>query len=103
MNAWCTLARVVSAHHTDQIPDLPRHASTIIRAEVHSRHTRRNQTQKMRSAGVSFRRFGADRRKTMSCCRKATFSSCSWAEVLSIEVRAPSTVNRRCCADHWSK
>ena len=41
------------------------------------------QTQKIRSAGVSLRRFGADRRKTASCCRKARFSSRSWAEVLT--------------------
>src|SRR5262245_42705060 len=47
--------------------------------------------------------FGAERRKTASCCRKARFSSRNCAEVLSIEVRAPSTVNRRCCADQRSK
>src|SRR5215813_4125140 len=74
-------------------------ALDIIREDFQSLHTRRNQTQKIRSAGVSVRRFGADRRKTASCCRKARFSSRSWAEVLSIEVRVPSTVNRRCCTD----
>jgi hypothetical protein len=31
------------------------------------------------------------------------FSGPYGAGVLSIEVRAPSTVNRRCCADQWSK
>jgi hypothetical protein len=31
---------------------------TIIRADCQSLHTRRNQTQKIRLAGVSFRRFG---------------------------------------------
>jgi len=131
VNAWCTPARVVAAHHPDQIPNLLRHAGPtwlaaadfprpeqakaftmpgdngfrldIIRADFQSLHTRRNQTQKIRSAGVSRRRLGADRRKTASCCRKARFSSRSWAEVLSIEVRAPSTVNRRCRADQRSK
>jgi len=129
VNAWCAPARVVAAHHPDQI--LLRHAGptrlaaaefprpeqakplrcqattvsalTIIRADFQSLHTRGNQTQKIRSAGVSFNRFGADRPKTASCCRKARFSSRNWAEVLSIEVRAPSTVNRRCCADQRSK
>src|SRR5215467_3035948 len=62
-------------------------ALTIISEDFQSLHTRRNQTQKIRSAGVSFRRFGADRRKTASCCRKARFSSRDWAEVLSIEVK----------------
>src|SRR5215467_12969720 len=60
-------------------------ALTIVRADFQSLHTRRNQTQKIRSAGVSFNRFGAERRKTASCCRKARFSSRNWAEVLSIE------------------
>src|SRR5262249_54180784 len=140
MNAWRIPARVVAAHHPDQISNLLRHAGptslaaadfhvqnkrkplrcqattvsalTIIRADFQSLHTRRNQTQKIRSAGVSFNRFGAER-KTASCCRKARFSSRDWAEGLSIEVRAPSkagedvilkrTVNRRCCADQRSK
>src|SRR6201987_36719 len=44
-------------------------ALTIIRADFQSLHTRRNQTQKNRSAGGSFNRFGVDRRKTASCCR----------------------------------
>src|SRR5262244_1714235 len=85
MNAWRTPARVVAAHHPDQISNLLRHAGptwlaaadlprpeqakalrcqattvsalTIIRADVQSLHTRRNQTQKIRSAGVSFNRF----------------------------------------------
>jgi hypothetical protein len=78
-------------------------ALTIIRTDFQSLHTRRNQTQKIRSAGISLRRFGADRRKTVSCCRNARFSSRSWAEVLSIEVRAPSTENRRFWADQRSK
>jgi len=34
---------------------------------------------------------------------QARFSSRSWAEVLSISVMAPSTVNRRCCADQRGK
>jgi hypothetical protein len=129
VNAWCTPTRVVSAHHPDQITNLLRHAGqtwlaaadfprpeqakaftmqtttvsalTIIRTDFQSLHKHRNQTQKIRSAGVSFSRFGADRRKTASYCRKARFSSRSWVE--SIEVRAPSTVNRRCCADQRSK
>jgi len=49
-------------------------ALTIIRTDFQSPHTRPNQTQKIRSAGVSFNRLGADRRKTASCCRKARFS-----------------------------
>src|SRR6266849_9959295 len=60
-------------------------ALTIIRADFQSPHTRRNQTQKIRSAGVSFNRLGAERRKTASCCRKARFSSRSWLEVLNSE------------------
>ena len=28
VNAWCTPARVVSAHRPDQIPNLPRHAGS---------------------------------------------------------------------------
>jgi hypothetical protein len=63
-------------------------AFTIIRAVFQSLHRRRSQTQKIRSAGVSFSRLGAERRRTISYCRKARFSSCSWAEVLNIEVRA---------------
>jgi hypothetical protein len=39
---------------------------TIIRTDFQSPHTRRNQTQKIRSAGVSFNRLGAERRKTVS-------------------------------------
>src|SRR5215470_6315765 len=78
---------------------LRRHATTvsaltIIRADFHSPHRRSNQTQKIRSAGVSFNRFGAERRKTASCCRKARFSSRSWLEVLNIEASAPCTLNR---------
>ena len=94
VNAWCTPAglfrliiriRSRTSRGTLGRPGLPRRifqiqnkrkpfrcqattvsALTIIRAEVQSHHTRRKQTQKMRSAGVSFRRFGAERRKTMS-------------------------------------
>src|SRR3954468_6227802 len=78
-------------------------ALTIIRADFQSPHTRRSQTQKIRSARVSFSRLGAERRKTVSCCRKARFSRRSWAEVLNIEVRTSSTANRRCCARQKSK
>ena len=67
------------------------------------RERRRRQTQKILSAGVSYNCLGADRRKTTSWCRKARFSSRNWAEVLSIEVRAPSTVNKHCCADKMGK
>src|SRR5215472_10586176 len=69
-------------------------ALTIIRADFHSPRRRSNQTQKIQSAGVSFNRFGAERRKTASCCRKARFSSRSWLEVLNIEASAPCTLNR---------
>src|SRR3954452_22711317 len=62
-------------------------AFTIIRADFQSPHTHRSHTQKIRSTRVSFSRLGAERRKTVSCCRKARFSRRSWAEVLNIEVR----------------
>jgi hypothetical protein len=61
-------------------------------------HTRRSQTQKIRSAGVSGRRFGAERRRTASGCRQARFSSRRWAEDWHSEVRAHSTARRRRCA-----
>jgi hypothetical protein len=64
---------------------------------------RSNQTRKIRSAGVSFSRLGAERRKTASCCRKARFSSRSWLEVLNIEASAPSKLNWCRCADRRSK
>src|SRR4051812_35771538 len=73
-------------------------ALTIIRTDFQSPHTRRSHTQKIRSARVSLSRLGAERRKTVSCCRKARFSKRSWAEVLNIEVRTSSTASRRCCA-----
>jgi hypothetical protein len=47
-------------------------AFTIIRADFQSPHTHRSQTQKIRSAPISFSRLGAERRKTVNCCRKAT-------------------------------
>ena len=59
-------------------------------------HTRRSQTQKIRSAAVTLSRLGADLRKTASCCRKARFSNRSAAEVFNIETSARSTVNRAC-------
>jgi len=111
VNAWCTPARVIAAHHPDQIADLLWHAGptwlaaadfprpeqakalTMPGDNCSALTIRRNQTQKIRSAGVSFNRFGAERRKTASYCRKARFSSRNCAEILSIEVRAPSTVN----------
>jgi hypothetical protein len=46
---------------------------TISRTDFQSPHRRRSQTQKIRSAGVSFRRLGDERRSTLSCCRKARF------------------------------
>jgi hypothetical protein len=131
MNARCTPARVVVAQHPNQIPNLLRHlgaprlatvdsprperrkplrcqamtvsAFTIIRADFQSRHTRGSQTEKIRSAAVSFSRLGTERRKTVSCCRRARFSSRSWAEVLNIAVRVPSTANRRSCARQKSR
>src|SRR4051812_19626591 len=78
-------------------------ALTMIKADFQSVHTHRSQTQKIRSADVSFRRLGADRCKTPSCCRKARFSSRSWAELLHREARAPTMVNRRCRADYTSQ
>jgi len=78
-------------------------ALTIIRADFQSAHTRCNQTQKIRSVGVNFNRLGADRRNTVSCCRRARFSSRSCAEVLNIEARAPSAVNRCGCADRRNR
>src|SRR5947208_9073331 len=124
MNTRRTPARIVAAQHPDQISNLLRHlgttrlatadspppeqakplrcqaitvsALTIIRADFQSPHTRRSQTQKIRSARVSFSRLGAERRKTVSCCRKARFSRRSWAEVLNIEVRTSSTAASRC-------
>src|SRR4029450_12312822 len=56
-------------------------ALTIIRAGFQSHHTRRSQTQKIRSAGVNFSRLGAERRNTASCCGKAMFSGHSCADV----------------------
>jgi len=56
---------------------------TIISTSSHRAQTRFIQTQKARSALVSRRRFGADRRRTASCCRKARFSRRSSAEVLN--------------------
>jgi len=78
-------------------------ALTIIRADFQSAHTRCNQTQEIRSVGVNFNRLGADRRNTVSCCRRARFSSRSWAEVLNIEARAPNAVNRCGCADRRNR
>jgi hypothetical protein len=45
-------------------------ALTIISADFQSVHTTRSQTQKIPSVGLSFSRLGAERRKTVSCCRK---------------------------------
>jgi hypothetical protein len=60
----------------------------IIRVDFQPAHTRCTQTRKMRSVGVSYNRLGADRRKTVSCCRRARFSSRGWGEVLNIECRS---------------
>jgi hypothetical protein len=78
-------------------------AWTIRRADFQSAHRHRSHTQKIRSAGISFSRFGAERRSTASCCRQARFSSRSWAEVLTIEARASNTVDRVRHADQRSK
>ena len=127
MNAWRAPARVVAAHHPNQIPDLLRHSGPTglaapdlprpeqaealavpsddgLRLDDHQHgfplaHTRRSQTQKIRSAGVSRSRFGADRRNNSSCCRKAKFSSRNWAELLNSEATAPHTANKLCRAD----
>src|ERR1700730_2709408 len=74
-------------------------ALTIIRTDFQSPQSFRTQTQKIRSAGVSLSRLGADLRKTESCCRKARFSSRSAAEVFNNETRAAITVNRTCRAE----
>src|SRR5215813_2672543 len=130
VNARRIPARVVAAHHPDQIAERLRYAGptgltaansprpeqaetftmpattvsalTIIRADFQSPHRQSNQTQKIRSAGVSFNRLGAERRKTASGCRKARFSSRSWLEVLNIEASAPSKLNRGRSADRRS-
>jgi hypothetical protein len=78
-------------------------ALTIISADFQSVHANRSQTQKIRSVGLSFSRLGAERRKTVSCCRKATFSSRSCVELLNIEARAPTAVNKACIADQRSR
>ena len=64
---------------------------TISRSDFQSVQTRRNQTHKIRSAGRSFSRFGADRRSTPSWCRKARFSSRSSTDVLNKEDSTPSS------------
>ena len=66
---------------------------TISRADFQSVQTRRNQTQKIRSVGRSFNRFGADRRSTPSWCRKARFSSRSSTDVLNKEDSTPSSAS----------
>lgn len=53
--------------------------------------------------GHQLQPFRSRRRKTVSCCRRARFSSRSWVEVLNIEARAPSAVNRCCCADRRNR
>ena len=75
----------------------------IISTDFQSPHTRRSQTQNIRSAGVSFSRLGADRCKTASCCRKARFSNRRWAEVLNIEMSTLSTVSSCSAAEMKSK
>src|SRR5437763_4277541 len=102
MNTRRTPARIVAAQHSNQISNLLRHprATRLATADsprpeqakalamprdeglgfddhqdtFQSPHTRRNQTHKIRSAPVSFSRLGVERRKTVSCCRKARFS-----------------------------
>ena len=75
----------------------------IISTDFQSPHTRRSQTQNIRSAGVSFSRLGADRCKTASCCRKARVSSRRRAEVLNIEMSTLSTVSSCSAAETKSK
>jgi hypothetical protein len=53
--------------------------------------------------GLSFSRVGAERRNTVSCCRKAMFSSRSCAELLNIEARARTALNKACVADQRNR
>jgi hypothetical protein len=48
-------------------------------------------------------RGGAERRKTVSCCRKAMFSSRSCAELLNIEASAPTAATKACVADQRNR
>ena len=131
VNARCTPARVMTAHHPNQTPNLVRYpgstwlaqwifhvqnkrdpflcqattvsALTISRADFQSAQTSRSHTQKTRSADVSFGRLGAERRNTASCCRKARFSSRSCAEVLNTEPTIVSAVSVCCCNDQRNR
>ncbi len=122
MNARCTPARVVAAHHPNQIPNLLRalgrpglprwifhvqnkrnpfrcqattvSALTIIRAVFQSLQTSSQSQSPEDSIGRrQVSRFGAERRSTTSCCRSARFSSRSCADVLNAEA---SMVGARC-------
>ncbi len=64
---------------------------TIINAWSQRAQTHLIQTQNARSDFVSRNRFGADRRSTPSCCRKARFSRRSSAEVLNHAAAAASS------------
>ena len=72
---------------------------TIISTHFQSADASRRHTQKIRSAGVSRKRFGADRRTTASCCRNAKFSSRNWAELLNSEATTPAAPNEASVAD----
>jgi hypothetical protein len=72
---------------------------TITRTVFHSLHNRRSNTQTSRSAPVIFNRLGAERHSTASCRRRATLSSRSSADVLSIQRRAFTTISSRLITD----
>src|SRR5687768_271172 len=78
-------------------------ALTIIRADFQSSHKSRSQTQKIRSAGVTFSRLGAERRNTASWWRKAMFSRRSRADVLNTDATKPNTADQRCRADEKNR
>jgi hypothetical protein len=131
VNAWRTPARVVAAHHPDQISNLLWHAGPtwLAAADFPPPEQAKAFTipgdhgfgldDQQGGFPVAPRASQPDPEDSVGWCQPQVFwsrptqdgellpqgevSSRSWAEVLSIEVRAPSTVNRRCCADPPSK
>jgi hypothetical protein len=85
------------------VPGDDRLGLTIINADFQSVHTSRSHTQKIRSVGLSLSCLGPERRKTVSCCRRAMFSSLSSAELLNIDARARTALNKVCVADQRNR
>jgi hypothetical protein len=76
---------------------------TISKADFQSAQIRRNHTQEMRSAGVSFSCLGAERRRTPTGYRNARFSRRNSVDVLNKELKKLRIVSSCWWATHERK